>query len=146
MKGLAVDESLSEETRESAQRALDELVSAQIEQKKREAERNTALEELESESQFEAKKLEAEAESKRKKTDAKKMLQAAQVVSDDMMDWLGQHRLQQCAADLAKIAGAYAHSPSSLNCFVSSDCWVLCLQDGAAKRPAVSDRRGRRRD
>ena len=37
------------------------------------------------------------------------MLQAAQVVSDDMMEWLGQHRLQECAADLARIAGAYAH-------------------------------------
>ena len=36
------------------------------------------------------------------------MLQAAQVVSDDMMEWLGQHRLQECAADLARIAGAYA--------------------------------------
>ena len=34
MKELAVDESLSEETRESAQQALDELVMAQIEQER----------------------------------------------------------------------------------------------------------------
>ena len=108
-----MDESLSEETRESAQKALDELVSAQIEQvsahtemKKREAERNTALEQIESQAQF-----------KRKQADAKKMLQAAQdfeqtaqVLSDDMMEWLGQHRLQQCAVDVARIAGAYAAS------------------------------------
>ena len=52
----------------------------------------------------EIKKLEAEAQLKRQRSEAKKML-----VSDDMVEWLGQHRLQECAADLARIAGAYAH-------------------------------------
>ena len=36
--------------------------------------------------------------------EAKQML-----VRDDMVEGLGQHRLQECAADLARIAGAYAH-------------------------------------
>ena len=61
--------------------------------------------------QAEVIEMEAEAESKRRKADAKKMLQAAQVVSDDMMEWLGQHRLQHCGADLARIAGAYVQQP-----------------------------------
>ena len=121
MKALAVDESLSEETRDSAQKALDKLVSAHIEQTEREAERNTALEELQSEAQFEAKKMEAEAQSKRDKADAQKKLQVAQVfeqtakgLSDDMMEWLEHNRLQQCAADLARIAGAYAQQRSGV--------------------------------
>ena len=141
MKELAVDESLSEEARDSAKKALEVLVSSQL----LDIEQAAALEKLESEADFvhqqaqiealaeakkveveslaevktaeaEIKKLEAKAQLKRQRAEAKKMVQAAQdfeqtvqVLSDDMMEWLGQHRLQQCAADLARIAGAYAH-------------------------------------
>ena len=115
MKELAVDESLSEEARDSARKALEVLVSSQL----LDIEQAAALKKLESEADFvhqqaqiealaeskmEIKKLEAEAQLKRQRVEAKKML-----VSDDMVEWLGQHRLQECAADLARIAGAYAH-------------------------------------
>ena len=120
MKDLAADESLSEEARDSARKALEVMVSSQL----LDIEQAAALKKLESEAQFvhqqariealaEFKKLEAEAQSKRQRVDAKKMLQAAQdleqtaqVLSDDMMEWLGQHRLPHCGTDLARIAGA----------------------------------------
>ena len=76
MKMLAADESLSEGTRESAQKALDDLVSTQI-----------------------------EAHSKQRLMEANMLLQAPQGLSDEMVDWLDQHRLQKCAADLARVAG-----------------------------------------
>ena len=116
MKELAVDESLSEETRESAQKALDELVSAQIGQVS---------------AHTEIKKLEDEAQLKRQRVEAKKML-----VSDDMVEWLGQHRLQECAADLARIAGAYAHEREGCCRVVASDCWAL--RAGACCRATYS--------
>ena len=134
MKELAVDENLSEEARDSARKALEVLASSQL----LDIEQAAALKKLESEADFvhqqaqiealaevkkveveslaEVKKLEAEAQLKRQRAEAKKMVQAAQdfeqtvhVVSDGMMEWLQQHRLQECAADLARIAGAYAH-------------------------------------
>ena len=127
MKELAIDESLSEEARDSARKALEVLVSSQL----LDIEQTAALKKLESEALFieqqariealaEVKKLQAAAQSKRDKAEATKMLHAARVVeqtaeglsgeglSDGMMEWLGQHRLHQCAADLARIAGAYA--------------------------------------
>ena len=56
MKQLVVDESLSEETRACAQKALDELVSARIEKdaalQQQETERNATLKELQSEAKF----------------------------------------------------------------------------------------------
>ena len=129
MKELAADESLSEEARDSAKKALEVLVSSQL----LDIEQTAALKKLESDALGEAhkvrvaalakaktaeatamlqaaeiKEMEAEAQSKRKKADAKKMLQAAEGLGDGMMEWLGQHRLQQCAADMVRIAGAYA--------------------------------------
>ena len=53
MKGHAADESLSEETRESAQKALDALVLSQAEVIKLESEQDAALKKLELEAQFE---------------------------------------------------------------------------------------------
>ena len=95
---------------------------------------------MEVESLAEIKRLEAEAQLKRQRAEAKKML-----VSDNMVEWLGQHRLQECAADLARIAGAYAHKCEAW--LSRADLIVgLCVQDRAAERPAVPDRRGRRRD
>ena len=145
MKDLAADESLSEEARDSARKALEVLVSSQlldIEQAAALKKRTSALKELESEADFvnqqariealaEIKKLEAEAQLKRQRAEAKKMVQAAQdfeqtvhVVSDEMMEWLQQHRLQECAADLSRIAGAYAHEREA--CLSrASDCWAL---------------------
>ena len=146
MKDLAIDESLSEEARDSAKKALEVLVSSQL----LDIEQAAALKKLESEADFvhqqaqiealakakaaevEVKEMVAEAQSTRDKADAKKLLQAAQdlVVSDDMMDWLGQHRLQQCAADLARIAGPYAQPPSFYH-VVSPDrsgvWWSCCM-------------------
>ena len=97
IKSLATDESLSEETRDSAQKALDELVSAQIEaisaqteQNKREAERSATLAELKSEAQFEASKLEAESEG----------------LTEELTEWLKRHRLQKCATRIALVAGS----------------------------------------
>ena len=139
MKELALDESLSEEARDSARKALEVLVSSQL----LDIEQAAALKKLESEVDFvhqqaqiealaevkkveveslaEVKKLEAEAQSKRDKADAQRVLQVAQVfeqtakgLSDDMMEWLEHNRLQQCAADLARIAGAYAQQRSDL--------------------------------
>ena len=138
MKDLAVDESLSEEARDSARKALEVLVSAQL----LDIEQAATLKKLESEADFvhqqaqiealaeskmEIKKLEAEAQLKRQRAEAKKTLQAAQAVSDDMMEWLGQHRLQECAADLARIAGACAQPPSRspLRTCLSNCCAVL---------------------
>ena len=139
MKELAVDESLSEEARDSARKALEVLVSSQlhdIEQTAALKKRAGALKDLESEALFadqqaqienrrleaaalaEATKVEAEAQSKRKKLEAeaqaKTLLQiaelessaAAEGLSEELTEWLKRHRLQKCAADIARIAGA----------------------------------------
>ena len=92
MKQLAADESLSEEARESAKKALEVLVSSElveIEQTAARRKRAGELKELESEAQFEVKKLETEAAAevtkleteaatKRKKAGAMKLLHAAE--------------------------------------------------------------------
>ena len=93
MKEWAIDESLSEETRDSAKDALDALVAAQIQ-------RDAALEELKSEAQFkrmmqEAERLDPEFDSRRTAT------------SEEMMDWLERHRLQHYAARVTRVAGGY---------------------------------------
>eukprot|EP01045_Picozoa_sp_COSAG04_P009418 COSAG04_NODE_543_length_12846_cov_7.281556_3_plen_1215_part_00 len=128
MKELAVDESLSEEARDSAKKALEVLVSSQL----LDIEQAAALKKLESEAlfvdqqaQIENRRLEAaalavetEAQSKRKKLEAeaqaKTLLQiaelessaAAEGLSEELTEWLKRHRLQKCAADIARIAGA----------------------------------------
>ena len=145
MKELAVDESLSEEARDSAKKALDVLVSSQlldIEQAAALKQRVGALKDLESEALFvdqqaqienrkleaaalaevqkmeaEATKVEAEAQSKRKKLEAeaqaKTLLQiaelessaAAEGLSEELTEWQKRHRLQKCAAAIARVAG-----------------------------------------
>ena len=94
MKELAADESMSEEARESAKKAVEVLTSSQlldIEQtadlKKMESEHNVALKKLESKSQFKRKKLEVEARV-------------------EMADWLAQHRLSNVADNIVRLAGA----------------------------------------
>ena len=59
----------------------------------------------------EVKKMEAEAQAKRDKAAAKKTLEEAENIdleglSDDMAEWLRRYRLQKCAMDMARIAGA----------------------------------------
>ncbi len=118
MKEFALDESLSEEARDAARKGLEILVSSQLldieqtaELKKLQSEVLVKVKTAEATAMLQAaeiKEMEAEAQSKREKADAKKMLQAAEGLGDNMMEWLGQHRLQQCAADMARIAGAYA--------------------------------------
>ena len=124
MKELAVDESLSEEARDSAKKALEVLVLSQlldIEQtaalKKLESEallvnhrarieQSAALEKQEADALAEVKKLEAEAQ-------ATKLLQiaeleasaAAEGLGEELTEWLKRHRLQKCAAAIARVAG-----------------------------------------
>ena len=139
MKQLAADESLSEEARESAKKALEVLVSSELV----EIEQAAALRKIESEAQFVNKqasierhaeqdaaleKLEAEAQFKRKKAEAKKLLlqasedlDLAEGLSDDMVEWLGQQRLQKCAEDIARIAGSCATAPPF--CTNPSEVW-----------------------
>ena len=102
MKELAVDESLSEEARDSAKKALEVLISSQlhdIEQTAALKKRAGALKELESEALFvdqqariEVKQMEAEAESKRQKLEAKRLLQD----TDEL----------EAAASIAELLGA----------------------------------------
>ena len=66
----------------------------------------------------EIKEMEAQAQTKRKKLEAeaqaKTLLQiaelessaAAEGLSEELTEWLKRHRLQKCAADIARIAGA----------------------------------------
>ena len=76
----------------------------------------------------EIKAMEAEAQSKRNKADT--MLQVTEGVCEEMAEWLLQHRLQQCAADMVRIAGAYAQPPS-FHHVVSPDrsgvWWSCCM-------------------
>ena len=61
----------------------------------------------------EIKETEAEAQSKRNKADATKLLQiaeleasaAAEGLSEELTEWVKRHRLQKCAAAIARVAG-----------------------------------------
>ena len=74
-----------------------------------------ALKRLESEAlfvdqqaQIEIRKLEAEAKTKRTKVEAQKIAElqnSSQGLSEELAEWLKRHRLQKCAADIARIAG-----------------------------------------
>ena len=134
MKALAADESLSEEARESAKKALEVLVSSQlldIEQEAAVKKRAGALKELESEAQFvnqqaqierhaATQKLEAEAQDEIKKVEAETKKFEAEIKkaeaeakrseerSEEMTKWLERHRLQIYAGTLTRIAGRYA--------------------------------------
>ena len=94
MKELAVDESLSGEARESAKKAVEVLTSSrllEIEQTAALKKQKVELKKLESQGQFKRKKLEVEAREEN---------------LDQMAEWLAQHRLQNCAANIARLAGA----------------------------------------
>eukprot|EP01045_Picozoa_sp_COSAG04_P002616 COSAG04_NODE_97_length_26459_cov_6.507246_4_plen_1426_part_00 len=135
MKELAADESLSEEARESAKKAFEVLLSSQLldieqtaalnkieseaqfvnkqAQIERTAEQDAELEKLESEAMFQVKKLESAAQTKRKKVDAKKRLQEAEGLGEEMTEWLRVNRLQSCAVDICRFAGEYVpHAPA----------------------------------
>ena len=126
MKQLAVDETLSEEARESAKKALEVLVSSQL----FDIEQVAALKKVESEAQFahqqaqierdaavrklegEARATEAEAEATIKKAEADlKKLEAEAagktVVESkkEMVEWLRSNRLHDYATDVTRIAG-----------------------------------------
>ena len=125
LKELAGDESLSEEARDSAMKALEVLVASQLEEIERAAaakKRTAALNELESEVQFaeaeqsvalkkldgEAQFIDAEAAAKRKKATAE-MLQKLDVGVEsgveEMVEWLKRHRLSRHAQAIVGVAG-----------------------------------------
>ena len=104
IKELAADESLSEETRESAQQALDKMASTQIARAAQEDGRSSTLQELEAETRFERRKAEAEAEAERSKLD----------------QWLLRHRLTRHAEAFARVAGTDA-APSDLQFLTDED-------------------------
>ena len=151
LKELAGDESLSEEARDSAKKALEVMVSSQL----LDIEQAATLKKLESEADFvhqhaqiealaeskmEIKKLEAEAHLKRQRVEAKKMLQAVEhleleeMLSDEMAEWLVRHRLHSCATDIARIAGAYAHHHCLLPLPANSERARCCLLAGLWSR------------
>ena len=145
MKEFALDESLSEEARDTARKGLEVLISSQL----LDIEQAAELKKLQSEALLKAKTAEAtamlqaaeikemEGEAQSKRTKADTMLQVTEGVCEEMAEWLLQHRLQQCAADMVRIAGAYAR-PHRLSLRIGL-LVVVCLQDCAAKRPAVPD-------
>ena len=147
MKQLAADETLSEEARESAKKAMEVLVSSQL----FDIEQVAALKKVESEAQFALRKLKAEDAAEVETTDhkSKKEDQDTHAASQkEMKEWLRSHRLQDYAADVTRIAGACVASAFT---WLEHDlaCWPDlpgCLQERRAERSAVPDRRERRRD
>ena len=138
MKQLVADESLSEEARESAKKALEVLVSSElveIEQvaalKKVESEAQFALNKLKAEDAAEAKtigqkalaasaKLDAEttgkleAEAKKLESEAREEdYQTLAASKKEVKEWLRSHRLQDYVAEVTRIAGS---------------CVALCLR------------------
>ena len=107
MKGHVADESLSEETRESAQKALDALVSSQADVIKLESEQNAVLKKRELEAQFKLKQLEAT-----------KQLDVG--IEAEMVEWLEQNRLLRHAETITRVAGADA-APSDLQFLTEED-------------------------
>ena len=133
MKELAVDESLSEEARDSARKALEVLVSSQlldIEQaaalKKLESEAQfadqqtqVALRKLDSEAQFmeaqaerirrqaaaERTKAKADAEGERMKAREEAEAEEEAEVEAQMAEWLGRHRLRRHTETITRVAG-----------------------------------------
>ena len=157
MKQLAADETLSEEARESAKKALEVLVSSElveIEQAAARRKRAGELKELESESQFALHKLKAEDAAEAETIDQKALAASEKQDQEilaasqkEMQEWLRGRRLQDYAADVTRIAGGCV----CLSAFDwrISPCWPDlpgCLQERRAERSAVPDRRKRRRD
>ena len=134
MKDLAIDESLSEEARDSARKALEVLVSSQlldIEQAAALKKRAGTLKDLESEALFvdqqaqienrkleaaalaEVQKMELEAQAKRKKAATERLQKLEAGVEEEMLEWLERHRLSRHADAIAKAAGRDA-APADL--------------------------------
>ena len=127
MKELAVDESLSEEARDSARKALEVLVSSQL----LDIEQAAALKKLESDALFvdqqaqienrkleaaalaEVQKMELEAQAKRKKAATERLQKLEAGVEEEMLEWLERHRLSRHADAIARAAGRDA-APADL--------------------------------
>ena len=126
MKERAADESLSEEVRESAKKALEVLVSSElldIEQaaavKKRaaelkdlESEQSSALKKRQVETEFITAKLEADKKSLMASLQASSFEETKQTMQETMQqtaketaEWLGRHRLSRYAEDILTVAG-----------------------------------------
>ena len=108
MKERAVDESLGEEARESAKRALGVLVSSElldIEQAAALKKRSAALKDIESEAEFERLKAKAEAQAERLKARDEAEGQQEAAAEAEMVEWLGRHRLRRHADTIARVAG-----------------------------------------
>ncbi len=110
MRELAADESVSEEARESAKKAFEVLMSSQL----LDIEQAAALKKIESEANFERKTAMHKLDSATPGWSAllasmpPAQQSAAQGVGEEMMDWLGLHRLQNFAANIAFVAGPCA--------------------------------------
>ena len=119
MKDLAADESLSEEARDSAKKALEVLVSSQL----LDIEQAAALKKLESEALFvdqqaqienrkleaealaEVQRMELEAQAKRKKAATERLQKLEAGIEEEMLEWLERHRLSRHADAIARAAG-----------------------------------------
>ena len=160
MKQLATDESLSEEARESAKKALEVLVSSQL----FDIEQAAALKKVESEAQFahqqaliEARATEAQAKASTRQAEAEvKKLEAEATAKTrvkikaetmkEMTEWLERHRLHDFVADVARIAGTYgAELSHAIQGGHLTDTRPSCLQERCAERLGLPDRRAHRR-
>ena len=137
LKELAADESLSEEARDSAMKALEALVASQLSEieqtaavQKLESEhhvalkkRTTELVDMESEQAAALRKLELEAQFEQRTVEAQrqKAFSALELktdgdteLEDEMAEWLRRHRLQRYTASFTRIAGWCASSLNAL--------------------------------
>ena len=137
MKQLVVDESLSEEARESAKKAMEVLVSSQL----FDIEQAAALKKVESEAQFELQKLKAEDAAAAETFDQTALVASQKDDQEDqetlaaskkeMKEWLRGHRLQNYAADVTRIAGECVASLPSLSDLDMNPCLTgPCLLAG----------------
>ena len=119
MKELAADESLSEDARESARKALEVLVSSQL----LDIEQTAALKKLDAEAQFgdqqvriSERALVSERDATLRKLEADSQFQQTKAEIEakaEMTQWLGRHRLSRHAETFASAAGSDA-APSDL--------------------------------
>ena len=112
MRTLAADESLSEETRESAQNALDELVMAQIEREKEVRKQKAEAKRI-------AQKLEADKESLLASLEASRFEETKETqlqTTKEMAEWLARHRLSRFSENILRVAGMYVSKPRAWGC------------------------------
>ena len=107
MKQLAADESLSEEARESAKKALEVLVSSElveIEQVAARKKRVGELKQLEFEAHFVNQQAQIEHDSALRKLEGDSEAEVKNV-EHEMKKWLRSNRLQDYTADITRVAG-----------------------------------------